>query len=319
MEDRDIRGASARRRHLQHRRPPLPLVDGRLPGRADPGRSFHGALRGGDRTLPSRPASSTTSHKLLGLTILLLAGVRLIYRLAHGAPRRRADAPALGEGGEPRHALGDLRAAHRRAVARLARHLASIGPFEPFGIKLPALARTGRRRACACSSCTWSAAYALIVLLTACTSARRCSTTSSARTACCGACGCALVGCRSDGSAGGGSASVSVWPTTAPVCATARQAATVFCFDLVCLPRGSGKARQPAPQSAPRRQRPAARRCRPPARHSPPRRRPRSRRPAHPVPRPARSPCRAAGGHGRPRAGPRRPHAPASSAGRRRR
>src|SRR6266850_727631 len=32
------------------------------------------------------------AHKLLGLTILLLAGVRLIYRLAHGAP---ADEPTL--------------------------------------------------------------------------------------------------------------------------------------------------------------------------------------------------------------------------------
>jgi cytochrome b561 len=103
-------------------------------------------------------------HKLLGLTILLLAGVRLIYRLVHGASGRRADAQPWEKAvSHVTHwaiyallivvpLLGWLAVSH-------------YGPFAPFGIKLPALAAQNDERATQVFFLHMVAAYALIVLL----------------------------------------------------------------------------------------------------------------------------------------------------------
>ena len=154
MEDRNIRGGP-RGRHLQHRRAPLPLVDGRAAVAAQiPVGLF--MVRYGAATNFAEPTGKLYDvHKLIGLTILLLALVRLVYRAGARGSRRRADAGALGEAGEPHHALGDLRAADRRAAARLARDvlLRAVRAVRHQAAGADRAEDEPRRRAC--SSCTW--------------------------------------------------------------------------------------------------------------------------------------------------------------------
>jgi cytochrome b561 len=103
-------------------------------------------------------------HKLLGLTILLLAAGRLVYRLAHGAP---ADEPTL----EPWQRLVS-HLTHWGIYALLILvpilgwlAISYYGPFEPFGIKLPRLAAQNEAKATSTFFLHKLAAYALIVLL----------------------------------------------------------------------------------------------------------------------------------------------------------
>jgi len=103
-------------------------------------------------------------HKLLGLTILLLVAARLVYRLTHGAP---ADEPTL----EPWEKLVS-HVTHWAIYALLLivpllgwLAISYYGPFEPFGIKLPALAAQNDERATRFFFLHMVAAYALIVLL----------------------------------------------------------------------------------------------------------------------------------------------------------
>ena len=103
-------------------------------------------------------------HKLLGLTILVLAGTRLVYRLVHGAP---GDEPTL--------------AAWERLLSRVTHWaiyvllivvpllgwlaISYYGPFEPFGIKLPRLAAQDEAKATSTFFLHKVAAYTLIVLV----------------------------------------------------------------------------------------------------------------------------------------------------------
>ncbi len=104
------------------------------------------------------------AHKLIGLTILVLALVRLAYRLVHGAP---ADEPTL----EPwERAVSHI--THWAIYALLIvvpllgwLAVSHYGPFEPFGIKLPALAAQDEARATKVFFVHMLAAYLLIVLL----------------------------------------------------------------------------------------------------------------------------------------------------------
>jgi cytochrome b561 len=103
-------------------------------------------------------------HKLIGLTILVLALARLGYRLAHGAP---ADEPTL----EPwEKVLSHI--THWGIYALLIvvpllgwLGISYYGPFEPFGIKLPALAAQDDAKATQVFFFHMLAAYALILLL----------------------------------------------------------------------------------------------------------------------------------------------------------
>jgi cytochrome b561 len=104
------------------------------------------------------------AHKLLGLTILLLTVSRFIYRLMRGAP---ADEPTL----EPWQKLVS-HITHWAIYALLIvvpllgwLAVSHYGPFEPFGIKLPALAAQNDARATRVFFLHMLAAYALIVLL----------------------------------------------------------------------------------------------------------------------------------------------------------
>ena len=104
------------------------------------------------------------AHKLIGLTILVLALVRLAYRLVHGAP---ADEPTL----EPWERAGS-HITHWAIYALLIvvpllgwLAVSHYGPFEPFGIKLPALAAQDEARATKVFFVHMLAAYLLIVLL----------------------------------------------------------------------------------------------------------------------------------------------------------
>jgi len=102
-------------------------------------------------------------HKLLGLAILVLAVVRLIYRLVQGAP---PDEPTL----EPwEKAISHI--THWALYALLIivpiigwRAVSHYGPFEPFGIKLPAIAAQDQARATQAFFFHMLAAYTLIVL-----------------------------------------------------------------------------------------------------------------------------------------------------------
>jgi cytochrome b561 len=103
-------------------------------------------------------------HKLLGLTILLLVAARLVYRLTHGAP---PDEPTL----EPWEKFVS-HVTHWAIYALLLivpllgwLAISYYGPFEPFGIKLPALAAQNDERATRFFFLHMVAAYALIVLL----------------------------------------------------------------------------------------------------------------------------------------------------------
>jgi cytochrome b561 len=104
------------------------------------------------------------AHKLLGLTILLLAGARLIYRLVHGAP---ADEPTLQPWEKVVSHVTHWAIYALLIVVPLLGWLAvsHYGPFEPFGIKLPTLAAQDDARATRVFFLHMVAAYTLIVLL----------------------------------------------------------------------------------------------------------------------------------------------------------
>jgi cytochrome b561 len=103
-------------------------------------------------------------HKLIGLTILVLALARLGYRLAHGAP---ADEPTL----EPwEKAVSHITHWAIYALLIVVPMLGWIavsyyGPFEPFGVKLPALAGQDDAKATQVFFAHMLAAYLLIVLI----------------------------------------------------------------------------------------------------------------------------------------------------------
>ncbi len=104
------------------------------------------------------------AHKLTGLLILLLVVLRLGYRLAHGAP---ADEPTI----EPwQKVLSHV--THWAIYALLIivpvlgwLAVSYYGPFEPFGIRLPALASQDEARATQVFFLHMLAAYALILLV----------------------------------------------------------------------------------------------------------------------------------------------------------
>jgi cytochrome b561 len=104
------------------------------------------------------------AHKLLGLVILLLAGVRLIYRLAHGAP---PDEPTLAAWEKVVSHLTHWAIYALLIVVPVLGWLAVsyYGPFEPFGIKLPTLASQDEAKATQVFLLHMIAAYVLIVLL----------------------------------------------------------------------------------------------------------------------------------------------------------
>jgi cytochrome b561 len=103
------------------------------------------------------------AHKLLGLTILVLAAIRLTFRLVHGAP---PDEPTI----EPwQKVIGHI--THWALYALLIivpiigwRAISHYGPFEPFGLKLPTIAAQDDARAKEAFFYHMVAAYALIVL-----------------------------------------------------------------------------------------------------------------------------------------------------------
>lgn len=103
-------------------------------------------------------------HKLLGLTILLLVVARLVYRFVHGAP---ADEPSL----QPWEKLVS-HITHWAIYALLLivpvlgwLAVCYYGPFQPFGIKLPALAAQDDAKATQVFFLHMLAAYALILLI----------------------------------------------------------------------------------------------------------------------------------------------------------
>ncbi len=104
------------------------------------------------------------THKLIGLTILLLALARLGYRLAHGAP---ADEPSLELWEKVVSHITHWAIYALIIIVPLLGWLAIsyYGPFEPFGIKLPALAAQDDAKATKVFFLHMVAAYALIVLL----------------------------------------------------------------------------------------------------------------------------------------------------------
>jgi cytochrome b561 len=104
------------------------------------------------------------AHKLIGLTILLLAVVRLTYRLVHGAP---SDEPTLQPWEKLVSHLTHWAIYALLFIVPLLGWLAIsyYGPFEPFGIKLPALAAQDDAKATRTFFLHMAAAYALIALL----------------------------------------------------------------------------------------------------------------------------------------------------------
>jgi cytochrome b561 len=104
------------------------------------------------------------AHKLIGLTILLLALVRLVYRLAHGAP---ADEPTLATWEKVVSHITHWAIYALLIIVPLLGWLAIsyYGPFEPFGIKLPSLAAQDDAKATKVFFAHMLAAYALIVLV----------------------------------------------------------------------------------------------------------------------------------------------------------
>ena len=103
-------------------------------------------------------------HKLIGMTILLLALARLGYRLAHGAP---PDEPTLEPWEKVASYLTHWAIYALLVVVPLLGWLAVsyYGPFEPFGIKLPSLAAQDDAKATKVFFAHMLAAYALIVLV----------------------------------------------------------------------------------------------------------------------------------------------------------
>ena len=122
-------------------------------------------VRYGEATNFAEPTGKLyDAHKLLGLTILLLAVVRLIYRLTHGAP---ADEPTLAPWEKLVSHVTHWAIYALLLIAPMLGWLAIsyYGPFEPFGIKLPALAGHDEAKATRTFFLHMLAAYALIVLL----------------------------------------------------------------------------------------------------------------------------------------------------------
>ena len=194
MEDRDIRGASAqdatystaaRRFHWWT----VAFLAVQIPV------GLYMAYRGNTLNVWDGLTNALySSHKLLGITILVLVLARLIYRLSHGAP---PDEPTL--------TWWQKGAAHFNhwglylmllVVPILGYVGISLYPaLDIFGLfSLPGSWRRTRTRRLASSTGTGSAPSPSSCW-SACTWARRSSTTSSARTACCGACGCGPGGC----------------------------------------------------------------------------------------------------------------------------
>jgi len=103
-------------------------------------------------------------HKLIGLTILVLALARLGYRLVHCAP---TDEPTLEPWEKVISHITHWAIYALIIVVPLLGWLAIsyYGPFEPFGIKLPALAAQDDAKATQVFFLHMLAAYALIVLL----------------------------------------------------------------------------------------------------------------------------------------------------------
>ena len=104
------------------------------------------------------------SHKLIGMTILLLVLARLIYRFVYGAP---ADEPTLEPWEKVVSHLTHWAIYALLIVVPVLGWLAVsyYGPFEPFGIKLPALAAKDDAKATQVFFLHMLAAYALIPLL----------------------------------------------------------------------------------------------------------------------------------------------------------
>jgi cytochrome b561 len=103
-------------------------------------------------------------HKLLGLLILLLAAVRLAYRLAHGAPPSEPTLAAWRK--TPSHVTH--RAIYAMPFAVPLRGWLAIsyyGPFPPFGLAFVVLAAENGDRAEPFFACHRLAAYALIDLI----------------------------------------------------------------------------------------------------------------------------------------------------------
>jgi cytochrome b561 len=103
-------------------------------------------------------------HKIVGLVILMLVAARLIYRFAHGAP---PDEQSLAPWQK-----GLSHATHWLIYVLLIvtpiigwRAISHYGPFEPFGIKLPAIAAQDQDKATQVFLWHMWAAYALIALL----------------------------------------------------------------------------------------------------------------------------------------------------------
>lgn len=103
-------------------------------------------------------------HKILGLMILLLVVARLIYRFTRGAP---ADEPTL----EPWEKIVS-HITHWAIYALLIivpllgwLAISYYGPFQPFGIKLPALASQDDAKATQVFFLHMLGAYALILLI----------------------------------------------------------------------------------------------------------------------------------------------------------
>ena len=103
-------------------------------------------------------------HKIAGLVILLLVIARLIYRFAHGAP---TDEPTLKPWERVVSHITHWAIYALLIIVPLLGWLAIsyYGPFEPFGIKLPALASQDDAKATQIFFLHMLAAYALIVLV----------------------------------------------------------------------------------------------------------------------------------------------------------
>ena len=122
-------------------------------------------VRYGEATNFAEPTAKLyDAHKLMGLAILLLVAVRLTYRLVHGAP---SDEPTLQPWEKLVSHLTHWAIYALLFIVPLLGWLAIsyYGPFEPFGIKLPALAAQDDAKATRTFFLHMAAAYALIALL----------------------------------------------------------------------------------------------------------------------------------------------------------
>jgi cytochrome b561 len=104
------------------------------------------------------------AHKIMGLVILVLVAARLIYRLTRGAP---PDEPTI----EPwQRIVGRINHWALYVLVIVTpiigwRAISHYGPFEPFGIKLPAIASQDQEKATQAFAWHKWAAYILILLI----------------------------------------------------------------------------------------------------------------------------------------------------------